>query len=571
MAKLTLRIWILIILLITAAVFIVNPQAFSKGVVIKEITQNSSAYLAGIKTGEIIKSINEQPISNVEDYSKIASSIKIDEAEIIIETANRTFIYNSSTLDFELANNKTVLVYGNALKSGLTEGLEIQKINGFSFDNYTFDEIKANVEPKAKITIKTDKNNYIFLTNKNLGIIVSDIQKTRIKTGLDLQGGSRALVKPERELNKQEMANLLETVRYRLNVYGLTDINIRDARDLQGNSYMVVELAGSTPSELKDLIAKQGKFEAKISNETVFVGGANDITFVCRNDASCAYVQKCDESNGAICKFLFEVHLSEQAAKRHANITSNLAENTTTPGYLNETLRLYLDDKFVDELLIDVDLKGQTATRIAISGSGTGSTKQEAYENALINMKKLQTILITGSLPFKLEIVKLDSISPTLGKEFTRNVIIALIAAFIGVCLVIYIRYRHLSLFIQVTITIISETLLTLFVAALIKWNIDMAGIAGIIAAVGTGVDDQVVMIDESKTGKHYSLKERIKRAFFIIFGAYATVVVSLLPLWWVGAGLLRGFAVTTLIGITIGVFITRPAFADILKKITKE
>jgi len=571
MAKLTLRIWILIILLITAAVFIVNPQAFSKGVVIKEITPNSSAYLAGIKTGEIIKSINEQPISNVEDYSKIASSIKIDEAGIIIETANRTFIYNSSTLDFELANNKTVLVYGNALKSGLTEGLEIQKINGFSLDNYTFDEIKANIEPKAKITIKTDKNNYIFLTNKNLGIIVSDIQKTRIKTGLDLQGGSRALVKPERELNKQEMANLLETVRYRLNVYGLTDINIRDARDLQGNSYMVVELAGSTPSELKDLIAKQGKFEAKISNETVFVGGANDITFVCRNDASCAYVQKCDESNGAICKFLFEVHLSEQAAKRHANITSNLAENTTTPGYLNETLRLYLDDKFVDELLIDVDLKGQTATRIAISGSGTGSTKQEAYENALINMKKLQTILITGSLPFKLEIVKLDSISPTLGKEFTRNVIIALIAAFIGVCLVIYIRYRHLSLFIPVTITIISETLLTLFVAALIKWNIDMAGIAGIIAAVGTGVDDQVVMIDESKTGKHYSLKERIKRAFFIIFGAYATVVVSLLPLWWVGAGLLRGFAVTTLIGITIGVFITRPAFADILKKITKE
>ena len=40
-----------------------------------------------------------------------------------------------------------------------------------------------------------------------------------------------------------------------------------------------------------------------------------------------------------------------------------------------------------------------------------------------VNMHKLQTILITGSLPYKLEIVKLDSISPVLGKEFTKNII----------------------------------------------------------------------------------------------------------------------------------------------------
>jgi len=50
--------------------------------------------------------------------------------------------------------------------------------------------------------------------------------------------------------------------------------------------------------------------------------------------------------------------------------------------------------------------------------------------------------------------------------------------------------------------------------------------------------------------------------------GAYFVSLVSLLPLWWAGAGLLRGFVFTTLIGITVGVLITRRAFADIVRMI---
>lgn len=575
MAKLTGKIWFLIILLIIAAIVILNPKSLIGNLEVKSVVPNSSAAQAGITVGEIVKTINGQPIKSLEDYSRVISDLTFDEIEIKVKTENETFKYKSATLGFSLANRKVSFVSGKAQEAGLKEGMIVEKINEFSLDDFTFEEIKAKIEPKAKVTILTNKNEYNFLTTQDIGIIVSPIPSTRIRTGLDLQGGARALVKPERALSQQEMANLLETVRYRLNVYGLTDVNIRDVTDLQGNSYMMVELAGATPTELQDLIAKQGKFEAKIGNETVFVGGHNDITFVCRNDASCARVEQCDatpDGTQASCRFQFEVHLSESAAQRHADITSKLSENISEgKSYLNETLDLYLDDKLVDSLLISSELKGKVTTSVAVSGSGIGKTKLEAYDSAEASMKKLQTILITGSLPFKLEIIKLDSISPTLGKEFTKNVIIAAIAVFIAVCLVIYIRYRKLQLFIPVIITMISEILLTLFIAVAIHWNLDLASIAGIIAAIGTGVDDQIVMIDESKTSQQYSLKERIKRAFFIIMGAYATVVVSLLPLLWAGAGLLRGFAVTTLIGITVGVFVTRPAFADILSMITKD
>ena len=112
-----------------------------------------------------------------------------------------------------------------------------------------------------------------------------------------------------------------------------------------------------------------------------------------------------------------------------------------------------------------------------------------------------------------------------------------------------------------------SEMFITLGIAALISWNLDAPSIAGIIAGMGTGVNDQIVILDESISNKHLSLKERIKRALFIIVGAFFTIVAAMLPLFWAGAGMLRGFALTTIIGVTVGILITRPAFAEIVRK----
>ena len=46
------------------------------------------------------------------------------------------------------------------------------------------------------------------------------------------------------------------------------------------------------------------------------------------------------------------------------------------------------------------------------------------------------------------------------------------------------------------------------------------------------------------------------------------TTIVALIPLFLIGLGALKGFALTTIIGILLGVFITRPAFAVIIKRI---
>lgn len=500
---------------IMVSLIAINPRFDTEGVAIKAVEKNSTSSIAGINfdpnapltSREVIIKINNQDVKNLEDYSRILNEI-----------------------------NETSIV-----------------------------------------RIKTNKQEYVMLSNKDLGLTIEKVPSNNIRRGLDLQGGTRVVLQPEEKLNDNEVQDLISTMENRLNVYGLSDLKIRRSNDLSGDTFIVVEIAGASKEEVKDLIASQGRFEAKIGNETVFSGGKKDITFVCREDGTCSGIRQCDPTQaGYQCVFEFEIRLSPEAAKKHADITSKLDVNLTNSGnYLSKPLDLYLDDKLVDSLQISTSLKGQVATSIAISGPGFGENKGNAIKDATKNMNKLQTVLITGSLPTKLNIMKIQSISPTLGEQFTKNAISIILFAILAVSLIIFIRYRNLKVALPIIIISSSEVLIILGIASLIKYNIDLAAIAGIIAAVGTGVDDQIVIADEIVSSKEknevISLKEQIKRAFFIIFVAYATGIASMIPLFWAGAGLFTGFALTTILGISIGVFITRPAFATVIENLMED
>lgn len=458
------------------------------------------------------------------------------------------------------------------LDQGVKEGEIITNINNKeikNFEDYSLIVSNLSSQEVRRLDIVTDRNSYILFTNESLGITVSNVPKTKIKTGLDISGGARALVKPIEDISEAQLQDLISVSRNRFNVFGLSDVTIKGVTDLSGQKFILVEVAGATPEDLRELISQQGKFEAKIKDEVVFVGGEKDITNVCRNDATCAAVTNCfQQGSEFVCQFSFSITLSSEAARRHAEITSKIPLDLQSGSrYLSENLTLVLDDQIVDQLLISSGLKGQVTSEISIQGSGSGATQELAYENAREDMHKLQTILITGSLPYKLEIVKLDSISPALGLAFTKSLIILGILVFILVSVAIFVRYRKLNLSLAVILTMFSEAVITLGLAALIGWNLDAPGIAGIIAGMGTGVNDQIVLIDESVSKRKDSLKQRIRRALFIIFGAFFTIVAAMIPLFWTGAGLLRGFALTTIIGVTVGVLITRPAFADIIRQ----
>jgi len=461
-----------------------------------------------------------------------------------------------------------------AFEQGIRQGQIITHIDGTKinnvedFTNSLAGKFVSGENVKTIITTKDDE--FILFTNKAPILTISNIPNTNIKTGLDLAGGSRALVKAkDKDLSSSELRDLTDITFNRFNAFGLTDIKVSPVSDLAGNNYMSIEIAGATPKNLEKLILEQGKFEAKIGDELAFSGGNKDIASVSRSGQESG-IYSCNQNQeaGYYCEFRFVIYLSEEAAKRHADITSELGLNETNPGYLAKQLDLYLDNNLVDSLWISEGLKGRVTTQIMISGSGNGETKDDAIKDAEIKMKQLQTVLITGSLPYQLEIVKLDTISPVLGKQFINSILLAGLCAVLAVSIIILIRYRRLKSSLALVFTVVSEIIIILGIAAFIDWNLDLPSIAGILATIGTGIDQQIIIIDESRDSKIISLKQRLKRAFTIILGAYFTAVAAVIPLYWAVAGMFKGFAITTLIGITAGVLITRPAFSDIIKKI---
>lgn len=566
------RIIILIVALLVALIAI-NPHPFHDGVAIRSVDRESAASFAGIPAPlantppvarERIIAINNEPVEGVADYyDTIAQYTDRVNVTFTIET-NRDLYTLRTRGNYETIILPELELVNVTVQENVTETVYNETLD----ENVTVTRIVNRTEQRLE-----NKTEQRLLGVQDIGLTVYEAPRTNIRQGLDLSGGTRVILQPEEPVAEADLQLIIENIKQRLNVFGLSDIVVRDARDLSGNDFIIVEIAGANQEEVRELLAQQGKFEATIANETVFRGGDEDITYVCRS-ADCSGLDSqrpCQQAGPGewSCGFFFTIDLSPAAAERQAELTRDLTVVTDQAGsYLSEPIELYLDDEFITSLRIASDLQGRALQRISISGGESGASRQEAVENTLTEMRRLQTVLITGSLPVRLEIVKADAISPLLGQAFVQNAILIGLLAIIAVSVVVFIRYRELKVSIPMVITILSEATLILGFASIVGWNLDLAAIAAIIIAIGTGVDHQIVIADEALRGElgRGTWKERFKNAFFIITAAYVTTVAAMVPLWFAGAGILRGFAITTIVGVSMGVFITRPAFAAMVE-----
>ncbi len=550
------------------AILAINPHPGNEGAAIRAVAKDSAAEAAGIPSPspsisptarERVVSINNKPVTDEADYHRLVN-------QITALGINRTFTLQTNKNLYSLTTQPEIEVI-------TLHEQELVNVTSYLYNETT--NTTTNVT-RQELRNKTKER---IIGVEPIGLTVYDAPKNNIREGLDLTGGTRVILQPQEAVSQTDMDLIIANIKERLNVFGLSDLVVRPSKDLQGSDFIIVEIAGANQEEVRSLIAEQGKFEARIANETVFFGGDKDITYVCRS-AECSGIDPrgCGPLGDGTwsCRFRFSISLSPTAAARQAAMTKNLdVVFDQGQSYLSHPLDLYLDGVLVDTLQIGSDLKGRTITNIEISGPGTGKTQQEAVQDALNAMKKLQTVMITGSLPVKLNIVKVDAVSPLLGQEFVNNALLIGLLSIISVVLMVFLRYRELRVSLPMSIAMMSEAVIILGFAAAAGWNLDLSAIAAIIIAIGTGVDDQIVIADEALRGERTatarSWKERIARALFIIVASYVTTVAAMLPLISAGAGMLRGFAITTIVGVSIGVFITRPAFAAIVQILVKK
>lgn len=366
-----------------------------------------------------------------------------------------------------------------------------------------------------------------------------------LQEGLDLAGGSMIQLHLEKPVDQDTMTTVTAVLDKRLNAFGISDVQVRQS----GDQDVIVEIAGVRPEEVERIISTPGKFEAKINNQTALTG--SDITSV-----------SASEVTGTQWRVPFSV--STDAANRFASVAQ---------GQAGSTVDMYLDDRLISSPQLDAGLaNGVGSTDIEVSGGE--QTKEQAQDQAT----EIHTVLESGALPVKLSISGVNSVSAELGSQFEMGALIAGLLSLLAIVIVVSIKYRTPSLVVPIIVTSLSELVIILGFASVTHWNLDLSAIAGIIASIGTGVDDQIVMTDEvlarrDRSDRKNIVKTRIKHAFFIVYASAGTLIAAMLPIAYIGfargatgIGMLTGFAVTTVVGVLVGIFITRPVFADYME-----
>ncbi|MBW3003583.1 hypothetical protein KY328_03280 [Candidatus Woesearchaeota archaeon] len=558
------KVWILLFFILMAY-WAISPRFDTEGVSIVAIEPNSSAAIAGIsppKEGtlplyrERILEIDNEKILTVQQFETAVADLE-PESVLHVKTNKETY---------------------SLLIKPLTETVVLNETEEVNVTEEEFDE-ELNETVNVTTTIEVNKTEEIVIGFEDIGLTVDVVPGSNIRQGIDLIGGIRFKFKPEEPLSDEQFSILMDNMVQRLNVYGLLDISVKGAKDLPrylggtGENYIIVETS-SANEEAIETLKRQGKFEAMVGNETVFQGG-NDVTSVCRS-AECSGIRSCGpmQGGGYVCEFMFSITLSPEAAQRQADATKDVdvVIDERGEGYLAEELQLYLDGEMMNSLRISEDLKGKPVTDIAISGSNTGNTQEEAIVNTQKHMKDLQTLLITGSLPVKLLVVERTVVPPVVGKEFVPNAIQIGLLAILAVFVVLFAFYRNFKIVLPMVIIVATEVIMLFGFAAFIRQTIDLAAIAGFVVAIGTGVDHLVITTDETLKGEgqSYDLKRKLKAAFSIIIVAFFTTLVAMIPLFTAGAGVLRGFAVITVVGLLVNVIIARPAYAAIIEILLK-
>ncbi|MDP8012901.1 MAG: hypothetical protein RAK22_02250, partial [Nanoarchaeota archaeon] len=402
---------------------------------------------------------------------------------------------------------------GNYTTSGrttLNTGSIITAINNKSVSNpqqfYAYVN-KLNSSSIVTINYKNEVFPYIYLPSSVTFLLpnktqlnstylqLSPVSPTNLIYGLDIVGGTELDVVPNTtSYNSTTLSTLENILNTRLNVYGISGVSISTVTSLSGKDFISISMPNIGEAEALSLINNQGQFYASINGKTIFNSSdpSETILTVCLT-SSCPYggMQAPTLQNG-IYQFSFGVEISRYSAERFANVTSNLSIVAQDGQmFLSKPIALFLNGKNVMNLSISSNLKGKPEQSVLITGSGA------TYDQAESQMKLLQAIMQSGSLPVPIKIVSISSVSSQTSVQFIDQIYVLLFVAFAVVASVAFIRYRDKKIALLIFITSVSEIFIVIGIAALIRWTLDVPSIAGIIASIGVSVDDQIIITDE--------------------------------------------------------------------------
>ncbi len=200
-------------------------------------------------------------------------------------------------------------------------------------------------------------------------------------------------------------------------------------------------------------------------------------------------------------------------------------------------------------------------------GGAVHARGPDRYTQARAEARVMETLLRSGSLPVEINVGSAIRIPSPLGREFLKLSLMGVAITVLAIAVFVAIRYRH-PLFV-IPILAISLSELAILMGILGSFTVDLAAMAGIIAALGVGVDAQIVITDELL--KHKNANEGLQKAFEIITINVIVAITSMIPLLFSGIVEVINFALSTILGALLGLLISRPAYAALVEYLLQE
>ncbi|WP_128223877.1 preprotein translocase subunit SecD [Halobacteriaceae bacterium SHR40] len=368
----------------------------------------------------------------------------------------------------------------------------------------------------------------------------------------------------------------------RVDQTGLSGASVTTVSAATGGSFIIVEAPGEDRESLRELIGSAGRVQVIASYPDPNNDTAPQMDPIL-NQEDFASIQGATQTDdgGSV-----GVTLTEEAAEPFAE--KMIDAGFTREGVGNCNYDAETDDDpspnqhclltVVDGEIVYGASMGNLADTIdpGQSGDYSGFVADPGFRlntNSYEEAQRLSINLEAGSLPTRLEIESSEFLSPSYAQAFKPLALVTGLLAWLAVSAVVYFWYRDVRVAIPMLVTATSEVFLLLGFAAAVGLALDLSHIAGLIAVIGTGLDDLIIMADEIlqrkeevKTGRVF--QSRFRKAFWVIGIAAATTIIAMSPLAVLSLGDLQGFAIITIVGVIIGVAVTRPAYGDVLRKL---
>ena len=363
--------------------------------------------------------------------------------------------------------------------------------------------------------------------------------KDALKFGLDINGGVYVVMEAQTDLKGKELRGVMEQTKEvlnnRVNAMGISESTVV----IEGKNRLRVEMPGVKDAEAAiDQIGKTAQLRF------ILADGSEVLTGNMVKDASISP----DSQNGG---YKINLKFDRKGSKLFEEGTAKAISNTVKPtikGMEANQIAIVLDDKVVTNPRVQQVISNGSCE--ITSGAG-GYAKDEASTTA--------ALIRGGALPVTLKEISSSVQTATIGEDALAKSVVAGLIGIGLVFLIMIVCYRLLG--VVASISLLLYVLLVLWSMSAMGGVLTLPGIAGIILSIGMAVDANVIIFsrikEEIHAGKTFrvAIDQGFKHALTTVLDAQITTLIATVVLYEIGSTVVKGFALTLMIGIIISIF----------------